>query len=144
MKELSELILPIHELENIKIEAVEKALCKLKNSKAPGPSGVTGEMIKALGREGTRQSHFLFEKIWMEEVIPTEWKKSVLIPLYKIKGDLISCENFGSIKLIEIGLERLEKVVAKRLRETTSVNDMQFGFMLDKNTADAIFIARQL
>ena len=47
---------------NKKIEEVEKALHKLKNGKASGPSGVTGEKIKALGREEIWWLHLLFEK----------------------------------------------------------------------------------
>jgi hypothetical protein len=45
---------------------------------------------------------------------------------------------------MEYCLKILEKIVEERLRKTTKIDEMQFGFMPGKSTVDAIFIVRQL
>ena len=53
--------------------------------------------------------HQFFEKIWKEEITPIEWKESDQFPLYQLKGDAMSCENFREIKFIAITLKVSEK-----------------------------------
>ena len=38
----------------------------------------------------------------------------------------------------------VERAIERRIREVVEVNDMQFGFMPEKGTTDAIFILRRL
>jgi hypothetical protein len=66
------------------------------------------------------------------------------MPLYKQKGDTLSCDNYRGIKLIEYGMKVLEKIVEGRLRKLVSVDEMQFGFMPGKSTIDDIHIVRQV
>ncbi len=37
----------------------------------------------------------------VEEKIPDEWKESILIPIFKNKGDIMSCGNHRGINLGE-------------------------------------------
>ena len=32
--------------------------------------------------------------------MPDEWRKSILVPIYKNKGDIQSCTNYRGIKLM--------------------------------------------
>jgi len=76
--------------------------------------------------------------------MPESWKKSDLIPVYKGKGDVRSCGNYRSIKLLEHGMKVIERVFVKRLRTVIDIDEMQMGFMPGKGTIDAIFIIRQM
>jgi len=76
--------------------------------------------------------------------MPESWKKSDLIPVYKGKGDVRSCGNYRSIKLLEHGMKVIERVFVKRLRKVVDIDKMQMGFMPGKGTIDAIFIIRQM
>ena len=41
-------------------------------------------------------------------------------------------------------LHRSEKLLEKRLRKIVAIDDMQFGFIPDKGTIDAVFILRHI
>ena len=53
------------------------------------------------------------------ERMPEEWRDSVLIPIFKNKGDVQSCSNYIGIKLISHTMTLWERVVERRLREVT-------------------------
>ena len=84
----------------------------------------------------------LMQGIYEQETIPTEWRDSVIIPIYKEKGD---SENYRGIKLMShtISMKIWEKIIDRRLREETTIGDEQFGFMPGRGRTDAIFAVRQ-
>ena len=42
----------------------------------------------------------LMQGIYEQEKIPTEWRDSVIIPIYKEKGYIQDCGNYRGIKLV--------------------------------------------
>ncbi len=62
---------------------VEKALRKLKRGNAPGPSGVTTDLLRYAGETGVQELKKVFELIEAEERAPTEWGSSYIVPVYK-------------------------------------------------------------
>ncbi len=69
-------------------EEVEEALRKMKRGKAPGPSGVTTDLLRYVGETGVRELK-RSESIEPEERAPTEWGTSYTIPVYKGKGEAL-------------------------------------------------------
>ena len=86
----------------------------------------------------------IFLMIVKEGYIPDDWRKSILVPVYKGKGDPLVCGSYRAIKLLEQPMKVLERVLEKRIRCQVSIDNMQFGFMPGKGTTDAIFIMRQV
>lgn len=80
-------------------EEVEKAINKLKNNKSAGTDSVTAELIKCGGQPTRARFHSLLLKIWQEEQVPLDWKKSELCILFK-KGDIKDCKNYRGIALL--------------------------------------------
>ena len=70
-------------LLEISMGEVIGAVASTQCGKATGPSGIGAEMFKALGEEGTEWLHGLLNKIWKDELIPSEWKRSVMVPLFR-------------------------------------------------------------
>ena len=128
----------------ISSEEVEKAIKKMKIGKAAGPSGVVSEMIKAADGIGVAWLTDLCNSIVKEGRIPEDWKNSLLVPVYKGKGDPLECGSYRGIKLLEQAMKVIERVFETRIRKQVKVNDMQFGFMPGKGTTDAIFVVRQM
>ena len=96
--------------QTISKEEVKKAIQKMKTGKASGPSEVSIELIKALGKEGEEYMSSLLKEIWENEEMPDEWRKSVIVPIFK-KGDVLECGNYRGIKLMEHGLKIMERVL---------------------------------
>jgi len=76
--------------------------------------------------------------------IPDDWKSSILLPVYKGKGDPMECGSYRVIKLLEHAMKVIECVFKRRIRAKVKVDAMQFGFMPGKGTTDAIFTVRQM
>ena len=125
-------------------EEVAAAIKGLKIGKAAGPTGVVSEMMKAAGGFGSRWMTDLINNIVKEGCIPDDWRKSILVLVYKVKGDPLVCVSYRAIKLLEQPMKVLERVLENRIRCQVSIDNMQFGFMPGKGTTDAIFIMRQV
>ena len=76
--------------------------------------------------------------------MPEEWRDSILIPIFKNKGDVQSCSNYRGIKLISHSMKIWERVVERRLRSELTVTEQQYGFIPGKSTTDALFALRVL
>ena len=68
---------------------------------------------------------------------------SVLVPIFKEKGDIQECKNYRGIKLLTHTFKIWERVLDRRVRECTDIHESQFGFMPGRSTTDAIFILMQ-
>jgi hypothetical protein len=71
--------------------------------------------------------------------MPNEWRRSILVPIFKNKGDIQSYTNYRGIKLMSHIMKLWERVIEHRLRKLTIVSKNQFCFMpggnfLDKTT----------
>ena len=130
--------------QGISRNEVKVAISRMKNGKATGMDGIPVEVWKCLGDEGIDMLWDLMQGIYEQETIPTEWRDSVIIPIYKEKGDIQDCGNYRGIKLMSHTMKIWERIIDRRLREETTIGDEQFGFMPGRGTTDAIFAVRQL
>ena len=115
----------------------------MKCGKAVGSDEIPVEVWKCLGQLGVVTLCRLFNRIMTTECIPSAWRNSILVPIFKEKGDVQECKNYRGIKLLTHTFKIWEKVVDRRLRECTEIHDSQFGFMPGRSTTDAIFILKQ-
>ena len=75
--------------------------------------------------------------------MPEEWR-SVLISIYKNKGDAQCCGNYRGIKLMSHTMKVWEKIIETSLRDRVEISKQQYGFMPRKETTDAMFALRML
>ena len=68
----------------------------------------------------------------------------MIVPIFKGKGDLMSCGSYRGVKLLEHAMKIVERVLERRIRTLVNLNEMQFGFMPGKGTVNAIFIVRRM
>ena len=64
------------------------ALKKMKSGRALGPDGIPIEAWKCLEDIGVSWLTKFFNKIILTKKMPNEWKKSILVPIYKNKRDI--------------------------------------------------------
>jgi len=74
-------------------------------------------MIQATGDIGTLWILDLCNGIVKEGCIPEDWKSSVVLPIYKWKGDPMECESYRGIKLLEHAIKLVERIFKHRIRQ---------------------------
>ncbi|KAK3540283.1 hypothetical protein QTP70_029609, partial [Hemibagrus guttatus] len=125
-------------------DEVRKALKRMKSGKAVGSDNIPVEVWKCLGEAAVEFLTSLFNRVLESERMPEEWRRSVLVPIFKNKGDVQSCSNYRGIKLMSYSMKLWERVVEARLRKVVEICEQQYGFMPRKSTTDAIFALRIL
>ena len=125
-------------------EEVEKVLRAMKANKAPGPSGVSSDMLKYAGVPGIQQMTKVFQRVMDTEICPEDWKNSTTLPFFKGKGDPLQCGKYRGLRLLEHGMKVWEKILDGGLKEVVNISGNQFGFAAGRSTTDAIFILRQI
>ena len=68
-----------------------------------------------------------------------EWALSVVVLIFK--GN---CSCYRAVELLEHGMKVVERVFEKMLRRIVSVDEMQFCFMPERGTIDAVFMLRRM
>ncbi|KAK3549961.1 hypothetical protein QTP86_016841, partial [Hemibagrus guttatus] len=131
-------------VNKIRKDEVRKALKRMKSGKGVGPDDILVEVWKCLGEAAVEFLASLFNRVLESERMPEEWRRSVLVPIFKNKGDVQSCSNYRGIKLMSHTMKLWERVVEARLRKVVEICEQQYGFMPRKSTTDAIFALRIL
>jgi hypothetical protein len=72
----------------------------MKGGKAICPDEILIEMSRTLGDVVIVWLTKLFNIIFRSNKIPNEWRQSILVPIFKNKGDVQSCTNYQEIKLM--------------------------------------------
>uniref|UniRef100_A0A3B3BTI6 ribonuclease H n=1 Tax=Oryzias melastigma TaxID=30732 RepID=A0A3B3BTI6_ORYME len=132
------------EVRKISKGEVRGALKRMKSGKALGPDDIPVEVWKCLGEMAVEFLTGLFNRILGGEKMPEEWRRSVMVPIFKNKGDVQSCGNYRGIKLMSHTMKVWERVVEARLRAEVNICEQQYGFMPRKSTTDATFALRML
>ena len=128
----------------ITIDMVKKTISQMKAGKAPGPSGIVVEMIRAAGDMGASMIRDLAAAIIRDGKVPSDWEQRFIVCLYKGKGDTLERGNYRGLQLTEQVMKILERIVDSLIRQLVSINDSQCGFVPGRGTTDAVFVVRQL
>ena len=116
----------------------------MKAGKAPGPSGIVVEMIRAASDTGASMIRDLAAAIIRDGKVPSNWEQSFIVCLYKGKGDPLERGNYHGLKLTEQVMKILETTVDDLIRQLVSIDNSQFGFVPGRGTTDKIFVVKQL
>ena len=101
---------------------IGEALKRMKDSKAISHDGIPIEVWRFLGDRAIVWLTKLFNLIFRSNKMPDEWRRSILVPIFKNKGDVQSCTNYRGIKLMSHTMKLWERVIEHRLRSVTRVS----------------------
>ena len=82
---------------HINKDEIKKALKKMTSGKAEGPDQILVEVWKCLGEEGLEWLTKLCNVIFRTAKMHKKWTSSIVIPLYKNKGDIQDLNNCKGI-----------------------------------------------
>jgi hypothetical protein len=102
----------------------------MKTGKTLEPDDIPIEVWRCLGDIAIVWLTKLFNIIFRSNKMLDEWRRSILISIFKNEGDIQSCTNYRRIKLMSHIMKLWERVIEYRLRKLTTVSKNQFGFML--------------
>ena len=121
------------EINCINKEEVKKALRKMKKG---GPDELPVKVWKCMGEMGIKFLIRQFNRL-LGEQMPEEWRRSVLITIYKNKRYTQCCGNYRGIKMISHTMKVWERIIKARLKNRVEISEQQYEFMLGKGTTDA-------
>ncbi len=75
---------------------------RLKCGKAAGMDGITAKMLKYGGSAVVEWMVLICERAWKSGEVPDDWKKAIIVPLYKGKGSRSECGNYRGISLLSV------------------------------------------
>ena len=130
--------------EQVSLEDVMETFALMNEGNVAGPSRVTVELLNVCKKEAVRRLAEVANNMLEGSKMPEWWRKSDLISIFKGNGDVRSCGNYRSIKLLEHGMKVIERIFQRRLWKVVKLDEMQMGFIPGRGTMDAIFITRQL
>ena len=126
------------------MEEVELAIWQLKCKKAPGPDGVTNDMIKNFGLLTKRTLLKLFNESWKSGTVPAMWKKATIIPIHKKGKDKKNQNSYRPISLLSCLGKLQEKVINRRLLSFFNVlSQTQTGYRKHRSTEDQLALIAQ-
>ena len=142
-----EILIPEQE-ESIQVsqEEVEKAIKSTRSRRAAGVCEVPPELIKYGGTEMVGGLTKVFNSVLEAGRVPEEWRKAIIVPIFKNKGSKLDCTKYRGISLtsvpskvfLRVLLNIVKPIVEGRLREE------QAGFRGGRSTLDQIFVLRQV
>ena len=131
---------------NILESEVRRVVGKSAKFKAAGIDGITTEMVLACGEIGVRWLWKVFDAAWLQRKVPSDWQRSIIVPVWKKKGSKKDCGKYRGISLLSHVGKMYAKILECRVRAIVEhqLADAQFGFRPSRGCTDAIFALRQL
>ncbi len=144
------------------LEEVAASVKALRNFAAPGVDEVDARMLKA-GPVVLEWLHRVITVAWKSRKAHVEWKKALIIPIYKNKGRKDEPGNYRGISMLSIpgkvyASVQLHKVAAQVEpdmdpgqpfahadgSQPPKLNEAQCGFKRGRGTVDAMFVLGSL
>ena len=97
------------------MKELNDALGRLKQKKAPGPDGITNEMLRHLGPEAKKTMLAIFNDSWKSGLVPAQWKEAHIIPILKKGKDKSDPKSYRPISLLSCIGKLMERIVNTRL-----------------------------
>ena len=120
----------------IEENTVLEELSKLDTSKATGPDNISAIFLKQCRSELKTSICALFNRSLKEGIVPVEWRKSNVVPVFKNKNSDDDITNYRPISLLSIISKVLERLIHKHLYSKLSHKfyKNQHGFLQGKST----------
>ena len=97
-------------------------------------------MLKAGGESALKGLHRQFCSVWNSGVIPTDWKRGIVVPIWKGKGNIRECNNYSFTTLLSVLGKAFAWLVLHRvqLQLLGQQRHEQSGFTPKRSTDDRI------
>ena len=103
-------------------------------------------MLKYGGDVVTEWMVKICQMAWERLVVPADWTKAIIVPVYKGKGRRGECGSYRGISLLSIPGKTYGKVIVERIQRLTEqkISEEQGGFRKGRGCVDQIFSFRMV
>jgi retron-type reverse transcriptase len=130
---------------SIESEDVTFSIKNLKRNKHDGMKGLYSDHLKNAPQALHHHLATLFKSCIIHGFSPSEFGKSVMIPIPKDKSKSKSDPgNYRSIALSSILNKVLDKIIIKKCQAELATSDYQFGFKAKHSTAQCSFVVNEV
>ena len=127
-------------------QEVKRVVSELREGRAAGVCGVPAELLKAGGDCMTRWLRAIIVQVWSTGVVPPDWRRGLVTPIYKGRGDRKDCNNYRGITLLSVPGKVFARLLLNRIRDhlISTQRPEQAGFTPKRSTIDRILGLRIL
>src|SRR5678815_4455924 len=88
----------------------------------------------------------VYKRQFMEGIVPRDWRRAVIVPLYKGKGDKGNCRNYRGISLSSVVGKVYAGILVERVRRVTGrlIGEEQGAFRSGRECVDQFFTLKQM
>lgn len=120
---------------------LNEAISNLKNT-SPGEDDIENMFIKNLRVDYLQYLLSLFNKSWVSESLPKQWKTALLVPIIKPNKNKMLTSSYRPISMLSCIGKLMERIVQHRLDWLLETNELlnpnQIGFRRQHSTYDQI------
>jgi hypothetical protein len=127
------------------LKEVIEAVQACRNGASPGVDGIGAPMLKLSGTM-VEWLHRVIVAVWQSGCAPVEWKRALLVALYKGKGERKLTDNYRGISLLSIPGKVYVLILLSRISSHVDAQllDSQSAFRKGRGLTDALFTIRQV
>ena len=96
----------------------------MKNRKSPGEYQIHEEFLKHAGKEARTSIRAWFQNIWETGIVPSLWKKTIVVPVLKTGKDPKSTASYRPISLTSTMGKSMERIINTRLNWLLETNNI--------------------
>ena len=89
----------------------QAAVNRLKWGKAPGICGIQAELLKAGGNAALVSMNAVLCSAKNTNIIPTDWKRGLVVPLWKGKGDRQDYNNYRGVTSLSVSGKVFARII---------------------------------
>ncbi len=122
-------------------DEVRRAFKRVNVRKAAGPDGITGRVLRSCADQLAGLFTSIFKESLATSVVPTSFKKSIIILSVLPKNNKPSCLNdYRPVSLTSIVMKVFERLVQSHISSSIPVtlDPLQFAYRPNRSTDDAI------
>jgi len=133
--------------DDIQGKEIWEVVKKMKNRKAVGVDELPMEVWKYVGKDLGMSLVKLLKQIWRENELPEDWRRSIIVPIYK-RGNPNMTGNYRGISLLCTNYKIYAEIMKRRLERVMENNgvlpETQAGFRRGRSALNNIFILSHL
>ena len=123
---------------NVTDENVLAAIRSMNPNGSPGQDNIYPQFIKSMSCYLILPLKLLFQKSIDSAVIPDDWRKGIIIPIYKNNNEPTDAASYRPICLTSVVCKLLERIIhsyfIQYLNFNNLISEMQHGFLKSKST----------